>query len=62
MRTVPDRFFPGRLSHWQAKAAELTWFFHWSPRDAWGLTMSELAWWRAQASRINVLRAGGDGK
>jgi hypothetical protein len=34
--------------------AQLTWFFHWSPRDAWGLTGTEIMWWVEQANRIHA--------
>ncbi|EHR8986881.1 GpE family phage tail protein [Escherichia coli] len=50
------------MSDWQDRAAELTWFFHWPPRDAWGLTATEIAWWCDQARRINAIRSGEGGK
>jgi Phage P2 GpE len=32
--------------------ADLAHFFHWSPRDAWDQTGSELVWWAEQSLRI----------
>jgi Phage P2 GpE len=38
--------------------ADVTWLYHWGPRDAGALTWTELAQWHAQAHRI--LRAQHD--
>ncbi|MFP4895824.1 GpE family phage tail protein [Paraburkholderia sp. EG304] len=32
--------------------AEVTWFYHWGPRDAGALTWTELREWFEQAQRI----------
>lgn len=37
--------------------AEVTWFYHWGPREAGALTWSELKWWHAQAQRILQLQS-----
>ncbi|WP_240766203.1 GpE family phage tail protein [Escherichia coli] len=58
MRGISDLFFYGGIRQWQEDAAELTWFFHWSPREAWRLTMTEIIWWKAQSERISELMEG----
>jgi hypothetical protein len=50
-----DGFFIGvsqfRPRNWRELCADLTFYFHWSPRDVWELTMTEILWWAAQAER-----------
>jgi hypothetical protein len=36
----------------------VTAFYHWSPRDAFGLTLDEIEWWHKQAVRIARNRRG----
>lgn len=39
-------------SNWMDIVAEVTRFYRWGPRDAWGLTWSRLSWWRSQMLRM----------
>lgn len=44
-----DRHKP---ANWQQLVAQLTWFFHWGPRDAFDLTWRELLWWNDRANDV----------
>ncbi|WP_233863480.1 GpE family phage tail protein [Paraburkholderia adhaesiva] len=60
MQQVPFRFFRVVPPNLRDVIADVTWFFHWGPRDAGALTWTELAQWHEQARRIarNMHRDG----
>lgn len=40
------------MNQWRELAADMTYFYKWGPRDAWGLSYSQLMFWIEQAVRI----------
>lgn len=50
-------FFAGKIrtrypGNWRELIADLTRFWGWGPKDAWGLTGTQILWWTDQASRV----------
>jgi hypothetical protein len=37
---------------WDNFIADLSKFYSWGPYEAWGLPLSELAWWHQQMDRM----------
>ncbi|PWC19069.1 MULTISPECIES: GpE family phage tail protein [Brenneria] len=49
------------MDGWRELAADVTFYFHWEPNAAWGMSLTRLEWWATQARRIKNLKANKNG-
>jgi len=49
---LPRTFYRGLPTNWRSVVADLTKFYGWGPKDAWGEPVSRLMWWFKEAQRM----------